>query len=84
MLLESGEGPADRVENGVGVEKLPGMAQEVGDTPTGCAGAVGLADPAQLLLDPPSNGDEPRRKLLFQVSLKSIPITQSFSTPLSL
>lgn len=41
------------------------MAQEVGDAPAGGLDAVGVADPAEVFLDPPGDGGREARGLEF-------------------
>ncbi len=42
-----------------------GVTQEVGDAPAGGLDAFGFADPAELFLDPPSDGGEQIRRFEF-------------------
>ena len=58
VVLEGGQRLADGVEDAVAGEALPGVAQEVGDAPTGGLSGLGVADPAESLLDPPGDGGE--------------------------
>lgn len=58
MALDGNNGLADRIEDWIRVKKLPGIAQKVGHSPARGLNGVRLADPAQLLLDPPGDGSE--------------------------
>src|SRR4051812_46180419 len=56
--LDGGKRLAHRIEDRTGIEKVQGVAQEIGNSPASGLDRLRLANPAQLLLDAPSDGGE--------------------------